>query len=523
MPFIQKRLDRVAQTSRDIFDVYVYRPDNGDTIADIGEVGYFNEARFAGELIQSGLVLTYAADGFAIYFINNTDPERLEGGGRVTFTPDESPFANIASRDTWAAANLDELFNSTTQVTEIIVDGDLYRWSGDNVPASYSANQWLKVNSTLDAVEVKALYESNPDTNAFVDNEKDTVDSISSLPDNSIPISSSGGLSPSQLTQESLTRVSGEVEIKVFNRDALSFGDQYAIAEAGGTLLIRDKATGRRAIPCGIPVDFSVTLGEMITGKPYSVDWGEISFFNAQPLMESTRQGNYSFLAPVTFDRVITKFNVKLQSQVTGVRLTIRENNQSGAVIFKSHTDAEWQQGQGISIDANGDGVIDLLDPDIGTPILVETSIPLWVTVEKFQNPQDLFIVGTTVSPLNPGVFLPFTTQEYFIESRSELVNAKIYTPIYKNSTSPDLNIQDLQTIAADGSLGSFALSVDVSEVNVFQVFDFNGNWNSGSRKITVNLSNGDTYELTRSNRIYYFYKDESGNWQWYYETKRLG
>ena len=36
-------------------------------------------------------------------------------GGRTTFIPDASPFADIAARDTWATANLDQLFNNSTQ------------------------------------------------------------------------------------------------------------------------------------------------------------------------------------------------------------------------------------------------------------------------------------------------------------------------------------------------------------------------------------------------------------------------
>lgn len=82
MAFIQQRLDRVAETSRDVFDIYVYRPDNGDTLADIGEVGYFDRARFAGAIIESGLILTYASDGFGTYFINNEVPELLQNTDR---------------------------------------------------------------------------------------------------------------------------------------------------------------------------------------------------------------------------------------------------------------------------------------------------------------------------------------------------------------------------------------------------------------------------------------------------------
>ena len=428
------------------------------------------------------------------------------------------------ARDTWASSNLSSLFNSTTKVTEVVVNGDLYRWSGDNIPSSYDASDWLLVNNVLDASEVKVLYESNPDTNAFENSDLAVSNSVKTAPDNSIMLASSGTLAPSPLVKESSAQISGQTEINLSNRGELIGLQQFSISEASQTLLQRDKTTGRRNIFCGVPIDFSVILGDgkKVTGKPYSIDWGEIQPFAAQPLFNESRQGNYSFLAPITFDRTVTKINFKFQSQVTGVRLVIQENDASGPVVFRSHNDEEWESGEGLNIDVNGDGVVDLFDPDQGTPILFETTVPLWITVEKFGDDSGLVILGTTT--LFPPLFTPYTIQEYFLESRSELVNAKIYTPVYKSASSSDFSINDLETIAADADFaGGFTLTVDVNEVNTFKVFDYAGRWNSGSRRITVALSNGDNYFLTRRNRSYFFYKDESNNWQWYYTPNFLG
>lgn len=47
MPFDQKRFERSVQQTRDIFDKFVYRPDNNDTISEMQDPGYFLESRFA--------------------------------------------------------------------------------------------------------------------------------------------------------------------------------------------------------------------------------------------------------------------------------------------------------------------------------------------------------------------------------------------------------------------------------------------------------------------------------------------
>ena len=350
------------------------------------------------------------------------------------------------------------------------------------------------------------------------------VQSIIDAPDDALLLSVNGQVAPSLFRQTSDIKIEGEAEVQVLNRSAVSFGEQFAVSEAGGTLMTRDRTTGRRTIPCSSPVSFSAVSPETVTGKPFSFQWSDIRFFPAQPDTDATNQGNYQFLAPITFDRVITSLNFKVQTPVNGVRVTIQENNSSGPVIFKSHTDLEWQNGEGLVFDVNGDGSVDLLDPDQGTPILVETSIPLFVTIERFSDPQDLVIVGTVLNPAAPGLFLPFLTQNYFIETRSELVNSLIYSPVYKDANSTDLTINDLETIAADAdTAGGFTLSVDVNEVNVFWVFDYAGRWSPLARRITIALSNGDNYFLTRRNRKYLFYKDESGDWQWYYEPHFLG
>lgn len=53
MAFQQFKLDRSINQSRDIFDMYIYRPDNGDLSADIQVPEYFKASRFAPDWIDS--------------------------------------------------------------------------------------------------------------------------------------------------------------------------------------------------------------------------------------------------------------------------------------------------------------------------------------------------------------------------------------------------------------------------------------------------------------------------------------
>lgn len=80
------------------------------------------------------------------------------GGGKRLFQPAESPFADIAARDAWAAANLDLLHNTTTMQTVVQVTGDdaLYEWGGDDTPSSYDPDGWL-VLSGLTASQLNLL------------------------------------------------------------------------------------------------------------------------------------------------------------------------------------------------------------------------------------------------------------------------------------------------------------------------------------------------------------------------------
>jgi hypothetical protein len=73
MPFEQKKLDKVSNQTRGIFDVFVYEPDNGDTIADIQATGYFLLSRFANDPDwNDSYVICKASDGYGSFTIDES-------------------------------------------------------------------------------------------------------------------------------------------------------------------------------------------------------------------------------------------------------------------------------------------------------------------------------------------------------------------------------------------------------------------------------------------------------------------
>ena len=84
------------------------------------------------------------------------------GGQRVSFVPSASPFATVAARNTWAAANLTELHNDNSQVTVVTVDDGtdifVYEWGGADMPASHDPGGWiLRVMTSMDGLGESSL------------------------------------------------------------------------------------------------------------------------------------------------------------------------------------------------------------------------------------------------------------------------------------------------------------------------------------------------------------------------------
>jgi len=128
------------------------------------------------------------------------------GGGGQAQVPEvpspPSPFADIAARDTYYTANPDELRNDPRSVYTVveITGGSTFRWSGEDEPSTYDANQWQLLAAENSPEMIKTLYESNANTNAFTDNDDTAVASIMNLDPGEIPMSDGSTLQESGMT-----------------------------------------------------------------------------------------------------------------------------------------------------------------------------------------------------------------------------------------------------------------------------------------------------------------------------------
>lgn len=72
MPFVQKKFDKSVEQSRDIFDKFIYRPENDDFLADVLQPGYFAESRFITEGEPFNIVECVLADGYFVLGVDGT-------------------------------------------------------------------------------------------------------------------------------------------------------------------------------------------------------------------------------------------------------------------------------------------------------------------------------------------------------------------------------------------------------------------------------------------------------------------
>lgn len=168
------------------------------------------------------------------------------GGGRETILLSGSPFTTLAALETYSSNNSSELFNSSNQVSIAVVNNDganngTYEWSGVN--QQYTAGNWVSF-SGLDSAEIKSLYESNPNTNAFTNNDNDAVASVRGLTVGRIPIATAEGVSDSGIRDTGDTiLVDKELQIP---SGSLLLDDLLTLSEDTGFIGLTNNVTGDR-------------------------------------------------------------------------------------------------------------------------------------------------------------------------------------------------------------------------------------------------------------------------------------
>lgn len=132
------------------------------------------------------------------------------------------------------------------------------------------------------------------------------------------------------------------------------------------------------------------------------------------------------------------------------MRITVRDSvdqtNTEGVILYQSHTDSQFQAGQGFSISA-GDNTFTLPN---GAK-LSDTRFVYIVVEQAAGSSGTLNILGSTLDIGGITQFYAYLEQEYVLEELKTIVDTDIYTPRYVNS---DTTVKDLETIAADTTGG---------------------------------------------------------------------
>ena len=171
------------------------------------------------------------------------------GGARQSFAIGGSPFQTYAAMLAYSQAHPDELFNSTNKVSYAIVSNDTdpkkngtYEYSGQD--QTYQANGWVLL-SALGAADIKRLYESNPNTNAFTNADSLQLSTMRSLPPNTIPMTdATGAMSKSGMVVNGSV-VYSDKAISVPDGGALTIGN-FDISNAGSSLVVTELASDRK-------------------------------------------------------------------------------------------------------------------------------------------------------------------------------------------------------------------------------------------------------------------------------------
>lgn len=115
MPFQQIRLDKSINQARGIFDKYIYKPDNGDSITQIQATDYFKEARFALGPDWVGGIIEVVTD--AGYYIAEIQTNSLS----VLYDSTAAPVAGLANRVIVNQAS--DLAGTLSGTVEYFIDG----------------------------------------------------------------------------------------------------------------------------------------------------------------------------------------------------------------------------------------------------------------------------------------------------------------------------------------------------------------------------------------------------------------
>ena len=329
------------------------------------------------------------------------------GGGtgvaRTPVTVSGSPFADLAALETWSQANPSELLNNSTQFAVAMVGPSgsrlTYEWVGQD--GVYSTDSWS--NQT-----------------GLTPQQSSAVDSIVNLPDDSIPVSRSGALRASLGVQTEEERVSFDGAVGSDKSD-LSIGDNLSLSEDGATVRLNDPIDNIQALAAGTLLNSDGT-----TGINFALRRDNLQSIVLQPNDDETVVGTWTAHVPVTGNRIIKRLRTRFAQNATGIRIVIRQaadvSDTTGAILYQSHTESDWNNGAGLSVTSSPEGGPSTYE------IILENSAKVLlgslVYVEVAQNSQGtgtLELRGSTETIGTVTQFYAYLEQTFVEESQVEL------------------------------------------------------------------------------------------------------
>jgi hypothetical protein len=171
-----------------------------------------------------------------------------------------------------------------------------------------------------------------------------------------------------------------------------------------------------------------------------------------QPSKAQVNTGAIAFSFVQDSDAFVRGITVESASvAVNRVRLTLRQTNAAGAIVYQTATDAELKAGGGASISATGESFI-------AFPIKLEmfSGQTIHVTVDRFDTATNSFVTSgiSLKGDLVSGVFVPY---HYSTRQAITRKGVAVSTDIPTKSTQVDTAVQ---TVSALTVVGTFTVQV---------------------------------------------------------------
>lgn len=346
-------------------------------------------------------------------------------GGGVVPTQDHI-FANIAERDTHFSTRLTELISGTPIFVGNITlpQGGtgtvLQEWGGGSNPSSYDSTQWVqgsiiastaaeiktlyesnadtnaftdallaKLNGIesgatgdLDASEIKTLYESNADTNAFTDNFQNLLNSMSAgnLMSEFIPYKVGNYEYRESALRQAPNRIVSSLSIEA--PDASLFLGAQRLSNSGFGVFLQNMANNEVSYPVAVDLE---NAGSSI---PYAWMFGAtVPTPAAADKSETFTSNSIQFITPSTANGIATAYTFDSTIATTDVNLVIRLNSHTDPNPIFDYKRATGGIGFNMVI---GENTLQL-----PIPLFFEEGQVLFATVES---PNGLSLRGQTIS-----------------------------------------------------------------------------------------------------------------------------